>query len=895
MYRSSTLKNSKISKKQLSAAIALVLALAFAASFVTALPIAFGAVKISMTALSWVGPNPVGINQAMLIQGSVYPAPDYAIDLTFRITKPDGSITDIVKTGSIRAQAYFDYTPDQLGTWRLSVSWAGDATHKSASASTTWTVQAASVPPLTKIKTYAYISSIPKTVAQIGQAVYLIGWVTPPSEISGSLFEPDYQFVVTKPSGATVTIIRAPDSTAAIGIGVTCDELGTWSAEVSWAGDKLHEGCVSAPVTWTVQTEAVPTIPQEPLPTGHWTYPISAEYYEWYQIAGSWPMANYDAARTNFNPYSKAPNTAHILWKKSVERGGIIGETGYTTPLQAVPNTRSEAVASFGRIYYRYSDGSGSTLQPVVICLDQYSGETLWESHLAPVGAGGGGILAIEVSTKLKEDPKVMQRANAKFSLWVIGGGGLWELDPLTGLTLYNLVNPSLSGIYNDGAIYLTNFNMTANAAQTGVMTKWNTAYKDVEWTAPIPTYNFINDDIIFRGVQGGGGIPYGQQIWTWNATTGEPIVQGAIVDVYSSESAGRTTMAYGKWYFHSSTDLKVHAVDLLTGKEVWASTPNEAPWGTFGSYVAAAGYGNYYQGTWDGYLSCYDAATGATKWRTFLGTNPDNAMDANVPWGVPSIADGKIFITSGEHTPPNPFPRGNRLFCLNAYTGDILWSVPFMNGYSGFATPSSGISSGMLYGFNNYDGCLYSFGKGDSKTTVTAPLTSVPSGTGVLIQGFVLDQSAGAKDTPCVSDASQESWMQYLYQNKPNPGNATGVPVHLVAIDSIGTVIDIGHATSDSSGHYSYIWTPPAPDKYTIVANFDGTDSYYTSYGETAVGVVPAAAAVNVPSASDVADQVVSQLPSVTGTDIAIIAAVVVAIIIGVVNLMLLLRKKQS
>ena len=52
---------------------------------------------------------------------------------------------------------------------------------------------------------------------------------------------------------------------------------------------------------------------------------------------------------------------------------------------------------------------------------------------------------------------------------------------------------------------------------------------------------------------------------------------------------------------------------------------------GVFVSYVAAA-YGNYYQGTWDGYLSCYDAEIGATKWRTFLGENPDVPIGHNVP-----------------------------------------------------------------------------------------------------------------------------------------------------------------------------------------------------------------------------------------------------------------------
>jgi hypothetical protein len=319
--------------------------------------------------------------------------------------------------------------------------------------------------------------------------------------------------------------------------------------------------------------------------------------------------------------------------------------------------------------------------------------------------------------------------------------------------------------------------------------------------------------------------------------------------------------MAYGKWFFHSSTDGRVHAVDLFTGKQAWQSEPNIWPWGGFGSYVASAGYGNYYQGTWDGYLSCYDAATGATKWRTFLGNNSDTTMGHNVPWGCPAIADGKIFQVSSEHTPPNPFPRGNQLYAIDAFNGTIYWNVPFMNGYSSATLQGFGVSAGILFAFNMYDGKLYNFGIGKSATTVSAPTTTVPSGTGVLIQGTVTDQSPGAPGTPAVSDDSQPQWMQYLYQNKPMPTNVNGVPVFLQAMLSNGTLIDIWHVKTDLMGHYEYTWVPPTQDTYKIIATFEGSNSYYTSSGECGLSV--GSAAPNVPSANDIANQVVSQLPT--------------------------------
>ena len=65
--------------------------------------------------------------------------------------------------------------------------------------------------------------------------------------------------------------------------------------------------------------------------------------------------------------------------------------------------------------------------------------------------------------------------------------------------------------------------------------------------------------------------------------------------------------------------------------------------------------------------------------------------------------------------------------------------------------------------------------------------MSGVTVGSPVTIRGTVSDQSAGqtclgipAKGSPAISDASMSSWMEYLYQQKPQPANATGVPVTL-------------------------------------------------------------------------------------------------------------------
>jgi hypothetical protein len=90
----------------------------------------------------------------------------------------------------------------------------------------------------------------------------------------------------------------------------------------------------------------------------------------------------------------------------------------------------------------------------------------------------------------------------------------------------------------------------------------------------------------------------------------------------------------------------------------------------------------------------------------------------------------------------------------------------------------------------------------------------------------------------PAVSDASMSKWMEYVYMQQPFQANTTGVPVTLSVIDSNGNFRDIGTATSDSSGTFSFQWTPDITGKYTVIATFAGSESYYPSYSEASFAV---------------------------------------------------------
>ena len=185
--------------------------------------------------------------------------------------------------------------------------------------------------------------------------------------------------------------------------------------------------------------------------------------------------------------------------------------------------------------------------------------------------------------------------------------------------------------------------------------------------------------------------------------------------------------------------------------------------------------------------------------------------------------------------------------------------------------------------------------GRGPSTLTVQAPQTQTAAGNSVVIQGIVVDISAGTQQdeqsarfpagVPVTSDASMKDWMGYVYQQKPLPSSFTGVSVSIDAIDPNGNIIHIGSATTNTKGFFSYAWqTPDVPGKYDVTATFAGTNGYWPSSSETAM-VVSAAAATPAPSAAPV--QSTADLYFVPA-----VAAIIVIVIVGFAVLFLALRK---
>ncbi len=102
----------------------------------------------------------------------------------------------------------------------------------------------------------------------------------------------------------------------------------------------------------------------------------------------------------------------------------------------------------------------------------------------------------------------------------------------------------------------------------------------------------------------------------------------------------------------------------------------------------------------------------------------------------------------------------------INATTGAEIWTL---SDYTGeFQTFSYAAADGYNTWFNGYDCQIYVVGRGPSATTVQAPQTAVTAGGNVIIQGAVMDISAGTQQAeqkadfpngvPVSSDASMAS-----------------------------------------------------------------------------------------------------------------------------------------
>jgi outer membrane protein assembly factor BamB len=381
-----------------------------------------------------------------------------------------------------------------------------------------------------------------------------------------------------------------------------------------------------------------------------------------------------------------------------------------------------------------------------------------------------------------------------------------------------------------------------------------------------------------------GASLITGQVLWnaTTDPTTGyDTFFSGGISLADHGKFAAR--MQNGQWY----------CWDLHSGQIVWRSELTSWPFGVFGAYDVETAYGLIFANDYVG-VHAINWTNGNIEW-SFRAPTPyqfETPYQGYYPFhGSGKVADGKLYTFSVEHTPSQPITRGDRLYCLNATTGECIWNITQSQSIGGSRAFQGAIADGYLAHTNTYDAYLYVYGKGKSKTTVEVAPATIAKDNQVLIKGTVLDLSPAQSGTPCVAKDSMSTQMEYLHMQAPINGvwhNATieGVPVILTAIASDGSVVDIGMVTTNGYyGTFTKEWTPPSEGTYEIIASFAGDDSYGSSGASTAVSVGPATEPIDFPQSPTPADYTML----IVGGVIAIIIAVIISVAVAV----LILRKR--
>ncbi len=787
----------------------------------------------------------------------------------------------------------------------------------------------AHTPPIS-VPTYAFINAAPNPVG-VGQQATITFWLDKvPIGAEGPWGSRWHNetITVTKPDNTTETL--GPfnsDVNGGASTHYTPTQIGTYKFDFTFPGQiaqnenpyppGLSLGAISleldfvndtflpssASTTLTVQQDPVGSeYGANPLPTSYWTRPINSMNREWSSIGGNWlglaattfgdtGMYNQNG---NFDPYSTAPTTAHVMWTKPEAFGGQIGGS-FGSSDTAIYATGTAYEAKFspiilnGVLYYTAYPGAKNDPGNLT-AVDLRTGQTLWTMNTGQSSLTVGMVYNFQTGDQYGAHAYLFT-APSGINGWTLSTApNKWSMyDAMTGQWILDIANVSagtlvagpngeiLSYTIANGMLSMWNSSLCIEAGSQknniyliysaseiwrppqGATIDWNAGY---QWSVPIATnvsgvpitvpqsISGIDSGVILTtatsGVIGGQGLTVGGNTYRvdagYSADTGG-LLWGPVNRTITPYVSQTVKVGEGKYAVYAGETEKWTGYDLKTGQQLWETEPMTSPWNSYGYSVGGVfGYGSFYSWGIGGQVYAYNATTGTTEWTWSAGSVAYDTPYGTYPLGTFGgnyiLADGMFYIRSGhDYTPP--VYKGAKLYCLNATTGDKIWDSLSFN-----IASAPALADGYMVWYNGYDNQIYSYGQGPTKTTITAPNIGVTTATPITITGTVTDISSGSQQDavamnfpnglPCVSDASMSQFMEAVYQQQPMPHNVTGVPVTLSVLDSNGNYRDIGTTTSTGGGTFAFTWTPDIPGDYTLYATFAGSNGYYGSNAET-------------------------------------------------------------
>ena len=285
---------------------------------------------------------------------------------------------------------------------------------------------------LWNVPTFAGITASPDPIG-VGQPVQVIMVIEllPPSIgsegatlVTGGWL--GYVLTITDPNGTATTMgPYESDVSGTYQVTYTPSIVGTYTFQFSFPGQTVNGTgygnyyanflpSTSDKVSLTVQQAPVSGFNEAPvpLPTQYWTQPIDAQNRYWNSISGPWlqAAAGFGGGGYNntgaFNPYTYAPQSAHILWTKtgiplqnglaggqygSLPFGGTAGVTG------VIESNFQSAIVMGGYVYYTSAPQVGNTQigglsssitdQAVSTesCMNLQTGQVVWTVPLSTI------------------------------------------------------------------------------------------------------------------------------------------------------------------------------------------------------------------------------------------------------------------------------------------------------------------------------------------------------------------------------------------------------------------------------------------------------------------------------------------------------------------------------
>jgi outer membrane protein assembly factor BamB len=581
------------------------------------------------------------------------------------------------------------------------------------------------------IPTFSFCSVSPNPIG-VGQQARVNFWVGEPPPTASGQFGDRWQGMtvkVTLPDGTTTTLGPfTSDDTGGTSTTYTPTKTGNYTFQMTFPGQVLagnnlapgtpstgplanpaigdyYEPSTSNLFTLTVQSQPIAAPPVTPLPTNYWSRPIFGENNNWYSIAGNWLGTGQSAfaatgmynSSVNYNPYTLAPTTAHILWTKPEAFGGIMGgsygsseESNFYSTSQYEP--KFAPIIMDGILYYTMYPGSGANPAGWA-AVNLQTGQTLWTKNTTEV-LRCGQILDMVTPNQygglayLWSVPLGAIVTYEGFSL----GTSLEMWDAMTGNYILSITNiphlpPGVPGtvltLTNDAQGDLIGYyvNSTYNAmgqVTASSLTMWNsTACINLAVGNSYGGPNTANN-WLWRPPQG-AVIPFSLGIeWSVplaSSINGAPLpgalgisgIDSGVVYMTVSQSSGGMFYQPG-WQIEAG-------YSATTGQQLWITNRTEVPYTLIssGAGVDIVGDGVYVEFTQNALsLSCYSLTTGNKLWGPTVLPNasPFDSLAANQV-----IANGVVYL----------WAYGGDVYAYNISTGALIWQ---------YHTPSGGFES---------------------------------------------------------------------------------------------------------------------------------------------------------------------------------------------------------